>query len=157
MESKSAMAREKKHVTARCWPSMRKNQPPHILFIEIEKPNGSITDGHCSCKAGMSGHCSHVIGLIKSLQGFKLLNFRSVPEQQSCTSVYSGMCHEDQKLSLCRLSHVTENDIKTPESLTGTPLQSRMSPQVPLVLTLLGLCTDWLYIVIPGLNLIFDS
>lgn len=43
---------EKVHVTGRCWPSMRKNQPPHTLFIKIDKPNDSITDGHCSCKAG---------------------------------------------------------------------------------------------------------
>lgn len=35
----------------------------------------------------LSGTCSHVIGLVKSLQGFKLHNFRSVPDQQSCTSI----------------------------------------------------------------------
>lgn len=35
----------------------------------------------------VSGHCSHVIGLIKSLQGLKLHNFTTVPDQLSCTSI----------------------------------------------------------------------
>ena len=35
----------------------------------------------------MSGHCSHVVGLLKSLQGLKLHNFTHVPDEQSCTSI----------------------------------------------------------------------
>ena len=35
----------------------------------------------------LNGHCSHIVGLLKSLQGFKLHNFTSVPEHQSCTSI----------------------------------------------------------------------
>ncbi|KAJ8314825.1 hypothetical protein KUTeg_006975 [Tegillarca granosa] len=126
---------EKVHVTARCWPSMRKNQPPHTLSIEIDRPNGSITEGHCSCKAGISGI---VLMLL-------LHNFQSVPEQQSYTMVVARPTeNRKRKPVLCQidlnteLPHVTENDIKTLESLTGTPLQSRMSPQVPLVPKPLG-------------------
>jgi hypothetical protein len=35
----------------------------------------------------MGGHCSHIVGLLKSLQGLKLHNFTHVPDQQSCTSI----------------------------------------------------------------------
>ena len=38
---------------------------------------------HCR----LAGRCSHVIGLIKSLQGLKLHNFSHVPDQLSCTSL----------------------------------------------------------------------
>ena len=35
----------------------------------------------------LSGSCSHVIGLLKTLQGLKLNNFKDVPDQLSCTSL----------------------------------------------------------------------
>ena len=35
----------------------------------------------------MNGHCSHIVGLLKTLQGLKLHNFKQVPDQQSCTSM----------------------------------------------------------------------
>uniref|UniRef100_A0A8W8MB74 SWIM-type domain-containing protein n=1 Tax=Magallana gigas TaxID=29159 RepID=A0A8W8MB74_MAGGI len=76
---------ESVQAAARCWRSMRKNQSPHRLHLEIK--NDSINESHCSCKVGLNGHCSHIVGLIKSLQGFKLHNFSNVPEQQSCTSI----------------------------------------------------------------------
>lgn len=35
----------------------------------------------------LTGHCSHVIGLLKYLQGLKLHNISTLPDQLSCTSV----------------------------------------------------------------------
>ena len=37
-------------VDAKCWRSMRKNQPPHNLHIEIGKD--TLSESYCSCKAG---------------------------------------------------------------------------------------------------------
>ena len=37
-------------IAARCWRSMRKNQSPHQLSIEIK--DSCITESHCSCKVG---------------------------------------------------------------------------------------------------------
>lgn len=37
-------------VEARCWPSMKKNQPPHRLHIEITEEK--CEEAYCSCKAG---------------------------------------------------------------------------------------------------------
>ena len=34
-----------------------------------------------------TGHCSHVIGLVKTLQGFKLHDIKNVPQHLSCTSM----------------------------------------------------------------------
>jgi hypothetical protein len=35
----------------------------------------------------LNGHCSHIVGLLKTLQGLKLHNFKNAPDQQSCTSM----------------------------------------------------------------------
>ncbi|VDI62478.1 Hypothetical predicted protein [Mytilus galloprovincialis] len=72
-------------VDARCWRSMRKNDSPHSLHIEIGQQK--LTESYCTCNAGLNGHCSHIVGLIKSLQGLKLHNCSRVPDQQSCTSI----------------------------------------------------------------------
>lgn len=40
---------------ARCWRSMRKNQSPHQLSLEIQ--NDSISESHCSCKVGYVFMC----------------------------------------------------------------------------------------------------
>lgn len=37
-------------VDAKCWRSMRKNQDPHKLHIEIG--DEKLTESYCSCKAG---------------------------------------------------------------------------------------------------------
>lgn len=42
---------------------------------------------NCMSTNSFNVQCSHIIGLIKSLQGFKLHNFLNVPKQQSCTSI----------------------------------------------------------------------
>lgn len=41
---------ESVQAAARCWRSMRKNQSPHRLHLEIK--NDSINESHCSCKVG---------------------------------------------------------------------------------------------------------
>lgn len=35
----------------------------------------------------LSGHCSHILGLIETFQGFKLHNLTHVPDQLSSTSL----------------------------------------------------------------------
>ena len=35
----------------------------------------------------LDGHCSHIVGLLKTLQGLKLHNYTNAPDQHSCTSV----------------------------------------------------------------------
>ncbi len=38
------------HVRGRCWRSMRKNESPHTVFLDIGREK--VSDAHCSCKAG---------------------------------------------------------------------------------------------------------
>ncbi|XP_046570807.1 uncharacterized protein LOC124279049 [Haliotis rubra] len=72
-------------VSAKCWPSLRKNNSPHRLSLDLDVDR--IKYAYCSCKAGLSGKCSHIIGLIKTLQGFKLHNFKEIPSDLSSTSM----------------------------------------------------------------------
>ena len=43
-----------------CQPSERLNDPPHKLWICIQKKGAKIQCAHCSCMAGMSQTCNHV-------------------------------------------------------------------------------------------------
>ncbi|XP_060589407.1 uncharacterized protein LOC132744663 [Ruditapes philippinarum] len=151
-------------VVARCWRSMRKNEKPHTLHIEILKD--IITESYCSCKVGLTGHCSHIIGLVKTLQGLKLHNISNVPDQLSCTSVpqqwhvprgekiepvplnhvvVAKACEtRKRKPVLCqvdtqyKLPEVTSNDIEQLKGAKGTPLEYLLSSKRPLVTTDLG-------------------
>ena len=35
----------------------------------------------------VSGKCSHIVGLVKCIQQFKLLGLKEVPAEQACTSL----------------------------------------------------------------------
>ncbi|XP_041371961.1 uncharacterized protein LOC121385365 [Gigantopelta aegis] len=115
----------------------------------------------------LSGHCSHIIGLLKTLQGFKLHNLTSVPEQQSCTSIPRQWGHlrgmkikpipmshvvverptaevRKRKPVLCQLNTqkklplVESSDVKKLRQLDGTPLGYILSEDGPTVDTLFG-------------------
>ncbi|XP_033729693.1 uncharacterized protein LOC117318872 [Pecten maximus] len=148
-------------VDARCWRSMRKSEEPHRLHVDIGTE--TISQSFCSCKVGLNGHCSHIVGLLKSLQGFKLHNFSCVPDQQSCTSVPQqwhvprgakiqpvplnqvvvARPKEDRKRKplTCgvdenyRLPEVTTADKLKLAALNGTPLQHLMFNSAPELTT----------------------
>ncbi|XP_078000273.1 uncharacterized protein LOC144452932 isoform X1 [Glandiceps talaboti] len=154
-------------VLARCWRSMRKSESPHKIEVDISRVLRKVTNANCSCKAGLSGHCSHVIGLIKSLQGLKLHNFTNVPAQLSCTSipqqwhvprgpkikpvpinhvVVARPTIETRKRRpiVCqvdsnkKLPKVTSTDIGILQNLKGTPLAYTVSDDVPTTDTSFG-------------------
>ncbi|KAL3891321.1 hypothetical protein ACJMK2_003583, partial [Sinanodonta woodiana] len=114
----------------------------------------------------VSGHCSHVIGLIKSLQGLKLHNFTTVPDQLSCTSIpQQWHVPRGSKIKAIPLNHVVvarptesrkrkpvvcqtdinkrvpkvdEKDMFHLSSLKETPLECRIATNIPKVSTPLG-------------------
>ncbi|XP_071118722.1 uncharacterized protein [Haliotis cracherodii] len=71
--------------SAKCYRSMKKNEPPHAVHVDI-KPE-EISYAYCSCQAGTSGSCSHVIGFIIALQQWQLMGFTEVPSKLSSTSL----------------------------------------------------------------------
>uniref|UniRef100_A0A8W8JLA5 SWIM-type domain-containing protein n=1 Tax=Magallana gigas TaxID=29159 RepID=A0A8W8JLA5_MAGGI len=64
---------------------MRKGETPHRLTVDLS--DSAVTDAYCSCTAGVSGKCSHIVGLTECIQQFKVLGLKDVPTEQSCTSL----------------------------------------------------------------------
>ncbi|KAL4225003.1 hypothetical protein ACF0H5_015698 [Mactra antiquata] len=46
-----------------------------------------IEDALCSCKAGVSGECAHVLAVIMTVTDWVLEGFKEVPAQPACTSL----------------------------------------------------------------------
>ena len=73
-------------VNSKCFRSMRKSEPPHILEVSSKTTDGSLF-GRCSCVTGAGGHCHHVIGLLYHLALLKQLGHRILPDELTCTSI----------------------------------------------------------------------
>ncbi|KAJ8309693.1 hypothetical protein KUTeg_011558 [Tegillarca granosa] len=73
-------------IGGRCYRSMRKGKTPHKLSVTL-KNKRHICDAYCSCTAGSGGACSHMVGLVKTIQQFKILGLKDVPSEQACTSL----------------------------------------------------------------------
>ena len=65
---------------------MKKSEPPHILSVQIGLADKSIC-GKCSCVAGASGYCHHVVGLFFYMSHCKHLGLKSLPDELTCTSL----------------------------------------------------------------------
>lgn len=65
---------------------MKKSEPPHILSVQVGIADKSIC-GKCSCVAGASGYCHHVVGLLFYMSHCKHLGLKSLPDQLTCTSL----------------------------------------------------------------------
>eukprot|EP00794_Sanderia_malayensis_P019455 gene19455-biopygen14438 len=65
-----------------CRPSQRINDPPHKLWICLEKQTGKILCTHCTCMAGMSQTCNHVAAALFRIESASRLGLNN----PSCTS-----------------------------------------------------------------------
>lgn len=65
---------------------MKKSEPPHILNVQVGIADKSIC-GKCSCVAGASGYCHHVVGLLFYMSHCKHLGLKSLPDELTCTSL----------------------------------------------------------------------
>ncbi|XP_052704544.1 uncharacterized protein LOC128180458 [Crassostrea angulata] len=74
-------------IAAKCFRSMRKSEAPHKINMTITITTSSISESHCSCKAGVSGTCSHSIGMLYTLIHYKNLGMTEVPSALACTSM----------------------------------------------------------------------
>ena len=73
-------------ISARCYRSMKKSEPPHNLEARINLVDCS-TSRRCSCVAGVEGYCHHVVGLLYYMAHCKRLGLRSIPDALTCTSM----------------------------------------------------------------------
>ena len=75
-------------IQARCYRSQKKNDPMHQLKIALAKDSPHyVTKAYCSCIAGKSGMCSHVVGLLKQLIHYVMMKVKAVPVDLTCTQM----------------------------------------------------------------------
>ncbi|CAG9772352.1 unnamed protein product [Ceutorhynchus assimilis] len=73
-------------IKAKCYRSQKKNEKPHSLHLKFASVD-LMVEAHCTCEAGNSESCNHVVGLAYFLQHLILNGFKEVPESASCTSI----------------------------------------------------------------------
>ncbi|XP_064615112.1 uncharacterized protein LOC135479239 [Liolophura sinensis] len=74
-------------ISAKCYRSMRKSEQPHRIDMTIHTQERRITDSHCSCKAGITGLCSHAVSVVYTVGHYKRLGLKDIPSQLACTSL----------------------------------------------------------------------
>ena len=73
------------YVKARCKASMKKEL--RNVRIQLYKRTGEVYKATCSCPAGKSGYCNHVIALLYEIAEHSLNQLTEVPQEKACTSV----------------------------------------------------------------------
>ena len=69
-------------IRGKCRKSQKVNDPYHRLWLVIEKKDGKILCGHCSCMAGMGQTCNHVAAGLFRIEAMVRLGLTN----PSCTS-----------------------------------------------------------------------
>ncbi len=70
----------------KCHPSQKANDPLHNIWCALERSSSYITAAYCSCVAGASGYCNHLVALLYQLREFSLTNTRNIPDDLAKTS-----------------------------------------------------------------------
>ena len=82
---------DKAKVKGKCFRSMKKSEAPHSLEVSVPlqaiNEDPTITNAKCSCVAGMSGYCHHIIALLFYLAHCKLYGLKALPDDLTCTSL----------------------------------------------------------------------
>lgn len=72
---------------SKCCHSFRKNEPPHQLKIAICIVSGEVKRSICTCVAGKSGFCNHILALMFKLCKFSLYQAKTT----------SDLCEEEDQ------------------------------------------------------------
>ena len=71
-------------VKGKCRASMSKREI-HNVNVSLFRSNSQVKTAYCTCKAGKSQYCNHVMALLLELADYSLNQLTEVPEEQVCT------------------------------------------------------------------------
>ena len=71
-------------IKGKCKASMKAET--RIMNVVISLKSSKVIKGHCTCPAGKSGYCNHVMALLFQVADYSLHQMQTVPEEISCTS-----------------------------------------------------------------------
>lgn len=74
-------------IKANCYRSQSKNEAPHVIWLALSNTSGitAVSKAYCSCKAGASGYCNHVLATMYQTSHFCKLGCKTVPLRGSKT------------------------------------------------------------------------
>ena len=72
------------YVKGLCKTSMKKEK--RSVAVKLSTITSKVLDSSCSCPAGKSGYCNHMMARLLELADYSLSQFKSVPEGIACTS-----------------------------------------------------------------------
>ena len=78
------------NVKAKCKASMKKEI--RRVEVSLDRETGLVVSSKCSCPAGKSGYCNHVMALLFELADYSLNQLIIVPEEMACTSKRVPLC-----------------------------------------------------------------
>ena len=58
----------------------------HNINISLNRSDSNVNEATCSCPAGLSVYCNHVMAVLFELAEYSLNQLDRVPEEISCTS-----------------------------------------------------------------------
>ena len=67
-----------------CKASMKKEK--RNILVQLDRTTGNVHHAECSCPAGQSGYCNHVMALLLEVADYSLNQLQNVPEEVACTS-----------------------------------------------------------------------
>ena len=71
-------------VKGTCRASMKKEF--RKMNVTLNRKTGKVIKAHCTCPAGNSGYCNHVMALLFEFADYSLHQLKVVPEEVACTS-----------------------------------------------------------------------
>ena len=88
-----------KHFIAKCTCRASMKKMIRKMQIYINRKNSQVDKASCSCPAGLSGYCNHIMALLLELVDYSLNSFKVVPSEIACTSTLRkwGVPGEKQK------------------------------------------------------------
>ena len=73
-------------VKCKCLASMKNVLRDIVVTLEIH--TGEVVKAYCSCPAGMSGYCNHVMAVLLKIASFSLEGTSNIPNDVACHSDY---------------------------------------------------------------------
>ena len=85
--------------------------------MHLCKKYSKVISSHCSCLAGNSSYCNHIMVILYEIADFSLNSLKSVPLELACTSRIRHWGVSGEKY--CRKAPVMETIIQQIEKMRG--------------------------------------
>ena len=108
-------AKTANHFVVKCTCRASMKKITRSIIVHLSRRNSSVEKATCSCPAGLSGYCNHVMAALFELADYSLNSFKSVPSESACTSQLRkwGVPGNKEQQKYPVLKTTLQSDIKT--------------------------------------------